>query len=151
MRRFRFPFDSLERLRRRSRESCEQALAEANAQRDREQARLREAALEKLRAEAAWKKALPALGTLDIAEAARRQSYAHAAGLTVARAGQDLARAEEALASRRALLLEAWRKEQAVLRLKERRRQEWAYAADREEQAFLDEVGLRVRPAGEEA
>ena len=146
MKRFRFPFETLQRLRRRQREQGEQALGKALAERAREAGRLAQLVREKAEADEAWRKALPVRGPVDANLATSRKGYAAAVTQRMAQSAQALANSDQAVAARRGELLAAWRREQVVLKLRERRQAEWATAAGREEQAFLDEVGLRCRP-----
>lgn len=146
MRRFRFPFETLQKLRRRQREQDEQALGRALAERAREAGRLAQLAEEKAEADEAWRKALPVRGPVDAGLAASRKGYAAVVTQRMGQSAQALASADQAVAARRGELLAAWRREQVVLKLRERQQAEWAVVAGREEQAFLDEVGLRCHP-----
>lgn len=146
MKRFQFPFETLQTLRRRQREQGEQALAKALAERAREAARLEQFVREKAEADEAWRKALPARGPVNAGLAASRKGYAVAVTQRMAQSVQALAHCDQTVAARRGELLAAWRREQVVLKLRDWRHAEWAVAAGREEQAFLDEVGLRCRP-----
>ena len=142
MKRFRFPFEALERLRRRRREACEVALAQARAARDREAARRAALAIEREAAEADWREAMPSRGLLDVREIASRRAYLGILGQRIALATRALALADREVATRRQAVLEASRAEKAVARLRERRRTAWLAEGAREEQAFVDEVGL---------
>lgn len=142
MKRFHFPFETLERLRRRRREACEIALSQALAVREREEARLSALAREREEAEADWREALPSRGHLDVREIASRRAYLGVLGQRIALATRALALADREVAVRRQAVLEASRAEKAVERLRERRRAAWQAGGDREEQAFVDEVGL---------
>lgn len=142
MKRFRFPFEALERLRRRRREACEVALAQARAAREREAARLSALAIEREEAEAHWREVMPAQGPLDVREIASRRAYLGILGQRIALATRALEIADREVSARRQAVLEASRAEKAVERLRERRRTAWLAAGEREEQVFVDEVGL---------
>jgi flagellar export protein FliJ len=142
MKRFLFPFEALERLRRRRREACELALAQARVAREREAARLSALALERDEAEAHWREAMPARGPLDVREIASRRAYLGILGQRIAVTTRALETSDREVAARRKAVLEASRAEKAVTRLRERRRTAWLAAGAREEQAFVDEVGL---------
>ena len=142
MKRFRFPFEALELLRRRLRESCELALAQARARRDRTASEIHRLTEEFGEAQEDWRSSLSARGLLDIAETASRRAYVGILLRRIEFARRALTKAEEETEAKRKALLEAARSEKVMERLRARRREEWAAGAAREEQAFLDEAGL---------
>lgn len=152
MKRFQFPFEALARLRRRRREACELVHAQARLARDREATHLELLRQQWQEAEADCREALPRQGALDPSDAAMSRAYLDMLDRRIKASGRALAQADQLLEARRQELLEAARAEKAVERLRDRRRAAWQTAAHREEQAFLDEVGLGRRArAGEEA
>ena len=145
MKRFGFPLETLQKLRRRRRESCELAFSSARMRRDRQAADLGE--VERLRREAEedWRRALPERGPVDVDDLRARRAWVSALDRRRADLTHALARAEQACEARRLELLEAARAEKVLERLRERRHEAWSLDASREEQAAFDEAGLAGR------
>ena len=144
MKRFRFPLEALRTLRRRRREEAERAFAEARARRDRQALELLALTEERRAAEEDWRRVLPASGPFPLAEAMARRAWVATLSLRISACTRVLENLSRDAELRRVALLEASRHEKIVDRLRERRREAWAQAAGREEQAASDEAGLGV-------
>lgn len=142
MKRFSFPFEALGRLRRRRREACELALAERRAARARQLEARSALAEAREEAEADWQAVLSVPGRLDVAAAASRRAYLGVLSARIEDLEAAIAHTNREIEERRLALVEASRAEKVVERLKERRREAWARASDREESSFLGDMAL---------
>ncbi len=144
MKRFRFPLEALRALRRRRREEAERVFAAARARRDRQILELSSLTEERRAAEEDFGAILPGKGAFPLAEAMARRAWVATLTRRVTQATRTLEALSREAELRRLALLEASRHEKVVDRLRERRREAWAQAAGREDQAAADEAGLGV-------
>ncbi len=90
-------------------------------------------------------------GALDLGEIRAQRRYLAAVVRRIVAAREQAQRRAEEQAVARAAYLKAGRERRVLERLRERRHEDWAREASREEQKFMDEIAGRTRRPGPDA
>lgn len=136
MHRFRFPLESVLQYRVAMEEQNTQKLHAARDSLRRQQENLSE-----YREELQWRQQAQAGGKVELAKALLQAAYLEVLEETIRRQDGVVAKATEEVFRRQGEVVQAMRDRQVLENLKDRRRLEYDYAAGREEQRVLDDIG----------
>ncbi|KKM12339.1 hypothetical protein SY88_04100 [Clostridiales bacterium PH28_bin88] len=136
MHRFRFPLESVLQYRVALEEQNKQKLHAA-----RDSLRRQQESLSEYREELQWRQQAHTEGKVELAKALLQATYLEALEETIHRQAGVVADAGKEVSRRQGEVVEAMRDRQVLENLKDRRRSEYDYAAGREEQRVLDDIG----------